>query len=66
MLAVLTPGRWEIVVPVIRHGRVLTEATCKAVLRHRARRVYSFVPCGLPLSELARLRLEAMSGPVIG
>jgi hypothetical protein len=66
MLALLTPGRWEIVVPVIRHGRVLTEAACKAVIRQRARRVYSLVRHGLELTGPAQLRLEAMSGPVIG
>jgi hypothetical protein len=64
-LGVLTPGRWQIVVPVIRHARVLTEAAYRAVLRYRARRVYSFVPHGIELSDLARLRLEAMSGAVI-
>jgi hypothetical protein len=66
VLALLTPGRWEIVVPVIRHGRVLTEAACKAVIRHRARRTYTFVRHGLELSGPAQLRLEAMAGPVIG
>jgi hypothetical protein len=66
MLAVLTPGRWEIVVPVIRHARVLTEAAYRAVLRHHARRRYTFVRHGLELTGPAQLRLEAMAGPVIG
>jgi hypothetical protein len=66
MLAVLTPGRWQIVVPVIRHGRVLTETAYRAVLRHRARRTYTFVRHGLELAGPAQLRLEAMSGPVLG
>jgi hypothetical protein len=52
----------------LRHGggdQHLTEAASRAVLRHRARRVRTFVPHGISLGKVTGLRLEAMSGGVI-
>jgi hypothetical protein len=59
------PGRWPILVPIVLWSSTLTEAAHRAVVRHRARRVYTLVPHSIRLGPLTGLRLEAMSGGVI-
>jgi hypothetical protein len=54
-----------ILVPIVLSKEALTEAGYRAVVRHRARRVYTFVPHDVGLGKLTGLRLEAISGRVI-
>jgi hypothetical protein len=65
MLPKLRRGRWDVVLLPLFNSRILTEATWRAVVRLRARRVYALVPYGLRLGRVTRLRLEAMAGGLI-
>jgi hypothetical protein len=57
------PGRWPLVL-VVLHCRVLAPAACWAVMGLCARRVYTLVE-RVYQTKRTRLRLEAMSGPMI-
>lgn len=62
LLSRLPPMRWEVLVLIANDTKVASRAMYEAVVRLRARRVYTLVPHDLRLGKPTALRLEAMSG----
>src|SRR5262249_17889306 len=61
----IKPGVWQILLPIVCSSKQLSRAAYEAVVRMRARLVFTFIPHGLRLGRPTRLRLEALSGRLI-